>query len=59
VRIGAAEVTNVRMRDLFRVTMAHLQDDVGFLLTLESQERLRDELARGLPVSEPLAPPSG
>ena len=59
VRIGAAEVTNVRMRDLFRVTMAHLQDDVGFLLTRESQERLREEVARGLPVSEPLAPPSG
>jgi len=56
-RIGAAAVSNVRMRDLFDVTMALMRDDVGFLLTRESQALLREELARGLAVAEPLELP--
>ena len=56
-RIGAAEVTGVRIRDLFDVTMTLLRDDVGFLLTRESQALLREDLARGLAVAEPLELP--
>ncbi len=43
-RIGAAEVINVRIRDIFDVTREYMREDIGFLLNEESRETLRKEL---------------
>lgn len=42
-RIGAAEVINVRIRDIFDITRRLMEDDIGFLLNEESRARLRRE----------------
>ncbi len=42
-RIGAAEVINVRIRDIFDITRALMADDIGFLLNEQSRRLLRDE----------------
>ena len=42
-QIGAAEVTNVRIRDIFDITVGYMRDDIGFLLDAESREQLRKE----------------
>jgi len=42
-QIGAAEVTNVRIRDIFDITRALMEDDIGFLLNEQSRELLREE----------------
>jgi aminoglycoside 3-N-acetyltransferase len=41
-RVGKATITNARIRDIFHVTVRHLQKDSGFLLTPESQRRLAE-----------------
>jgi len=38
--IGAAEVINVRIRDIFDITVAYMSEDIGFLLTEASRELL-------------------
>ncbi|MGD9496983.1 MAG: AAC(3) family N-acetyltransferase [Armatimonadota bacterium] len=42
--IGAAEVINVRIRDIFDITRARLREDIGFLLDGPSRQRLREEM---------------
>lgn len=39
-RIGAAEVINMRIRDIFDITRRLMADDIGFLLNQESRARL-------------------
>jgi len=39
-RVGAAEVINVRIRDIFDITREYMEEDVGFLLDEESRRRL-------------------
>lgn len=39
-RIGAAEVINVRIRDIFDITVEYMKEDIGFLLTGASRELL-------------------
>ncbi len=42
-RVGAAEVINIRIRDIFDITCGYMEEDIGLLLNDESRERLRDE----------------
>lgn len=42
-RIGAAEVINTRIRDIFDITRRLMEDDIGFLLNEESRARLHAE----------------
>ena len=39
-RIGEAEVINVRIRDILDITVEHMKEDIGFLLTEASRELL-------------------
>lgn len=44
--IGEALVTNVRIRDIFHITVDHMKQDIGFLLTDESKQ-LREAVPEG------------
>ena len=46
-RIGEAEVINVRIRDIFDITVEYMKEDIGFLLTAESKRLLEAETAGG------------
>ena len=41
--IGAAEVINVRIRDIFDITRKYMEEDIGFLLDEQSRRKLREE----------------
>jgi aminoglycoside 3-N-acetyltransferase len=41
-RVGEARVTNVRIRDIFDVTVEYMKRDIGFLLDEQSRRRLRE-----------------
>ncbi len=40
VQVGKATVTNVRIRDIFHTTVDYMKDNIGFLLTEDSQKLL-------------------
>jgi len=42
-RFGEAEVINVRIRDIFDITVGYMKEDIGFLLTEASRELLHLE----------------
>lgn len=39
-QVGKAQIINVRIRDIFRVTKRYMEQDIGFLLTPESKKQL-------------------
>ncbi|MCD6361783.1 MAG: AAC(3) family N-acetyltransferase [Armatimonadetes bacterium] len=42
-QVGAAEIINVRIRDIFDITVGYMREDIGFLLDEASRQRLREE----------------
>jgi len=41
--VGEAEVINVRIRDIFDITVNYMRDDIGYLLNSDCRQPLRDE----------------
>ncbi len=52
--VGDALLTNTRIRDIFDVTREYMEEDIGFLLNEESQERLRMTERPGAAEAPPL-----
>ena len=44
--IGDAQVMNVRIRDIFDITVGYMKQDMGFLLDEKSRDELREALAK-------------
>ena len=42
-RIGNAKIMNAKIRDIVKVTSKYMEEDIGFLLTPQSRDRLREE----------------
>ena len=58
-RVGRARIISARIRDIFRVTRAHMERDIGFLLSAESKRLLEAQEARHDPWSPSAPPPAG
>ncbi len=50
-RIGAAEVMNLRIRELFDIAVEYMSKDIGFLLDEASRRKLQEELESDPPGS--------